>query len=385
MMGSLEHILFATNRDRAQMLGLWGPLRGEWEPNNKVRLDDAQKQLMRWWMGFIAGVGGVSAGRAVTETLEQRVREATQGVLTVTSDAYSEPGGQGLGVYMHGLYTWYDVPKHLQGLHITALEFLAGLLAVKTCSGVVEAAGGRIVLHMRLDAITACYALTEKSEKSKMLQAVHRILLQMPEFIAIKRWVAVSHIAGLSNVFADMASRPEKRHLMFKLAAVMGVELTKVEPPREWLEKVIEELLRLGKTEGAGVGQGPAWSPVYAPPPGQHADTPHFAARGETVSNTDNKASRVKATSRVKEEHAERMARMARIDVFLAGKCKAKAPKEQRVEQPVRKVRDRSSTCPKEFHLADRMVNMLEEDTIRRTMRLRRRVQCETRSGCRMT
>ena len=30
MMGSLEHILFATSRDRAQMLGLWRPLRGEW-------------------------------------------------------------------------------------------------------------------------------------------------------------------------------------------------------------------------------------------------------------------------------------------------------------------------------------------------------------------
>ena len=29
MMGSLGHILFATSRDRAQMLGLWRPLRGE--------------------------------------------------------------------------------------------------------------------------------------------------------------------------------------------------------------------------------------------------------------------------------------------------------------------------------------------------------------------
>ena len=28
MMGSLEHVVFATNRDRAQMLGLWRPLRG---------------------------------------------------------------------------------------------------------------------------------------------------------------------------------------------------------------------------------------------------------------------------------------------------------------------------------------------------------------------
>ena len=86
--------------------------------------------------------------------------------------------------------------KHLQGLHLTVLEVLAGVMAIKVCSGVVEAAGGRVLLHMRLDAITACYSLTEKSKKSAVLQAAHRILMQMPEFIAIKRWVAVSHIAG---------------------------------------------------------------------------------------------------------------------------------------------------------------------------------------------
>jgi len=104
---------------------------------------------------------------------------------------------------------------------------------------------------MRLDAIPACYSLTKKSEKSERLQAVHRALLQMPEFVAIQRWVAVSHIAGLSNVFADMASRPGKRHLMFKLAAVMGTELTKAEVSFEWLESLMRELLDLG---GAGEG-----------------------------------------------------------------------------------------------------------------------------------
>ena len=106
IMGSLEHIVFATNRDRSAMLGLWRPLAGSWEPNNRVRLGQAQKKQIRWWMSFVAGVGGVSAMRAVTETLEQRVEEATQGVLTVTSDAYSDVRGQGLGVYMHGLYIW---------------------------------------------------------------------------------------------------------------------------------------------------------------------------------------------------------------------------------------------------------------------------------------
>ena len=65
----------------------------------------------------------------------------------------------------------------------------------------------------------------------------------MPEFEAVKRWLAVSHITGLSNVFADMASRPEKRHLMFKLAAVMGGDLTWVDIPTEWLESMLRRLL----------------------------------------------------------------------------------------------------------------------------------------------
>ena len=84
--------------------------------------------------------------------------------------------------------------------------------------------------------------VTRKSEKSEMLQAVHRALLRLPEFVAIRRWIAVSHIAGLSNVFTDMASRPEKRHLMFTLATVMDTELTKADTSVEWLESVMGEL-----------------------------------------------------------------------------------------------------------------------------------------------
>ena len=408
MMGSLEHILFATNRDRLQMLGLWRPLRGAWEPNNRVRLDDTQKEQMRWWLSFIAGAGGVSAVRAVTETLEQRVEEATHGVLTVTSDAYSEPGGQGLGVYMHGLYAWYDVPRHLQGLHITVLEFLAGLLAIKICGRIAEAAEGKVILHIRLDAITTCYSMTKKSEKSWMLQATHLILLQMPEFLAIRRLVAVSHIAGMSNVFADMASRPGKRHLMFKLAAMMGVELAKAEVPVEWLEAVIEELLGLGRETTSNSG-GEVRSPVAVIPPGQHADTPHFAALGEEVSNNDNKASRVKLTLGVKEEDARRRARMtktvdciskrwnhtsaerhevkqrrvvkngegrrevdadrrakmARSVELVGGERKTAMPAKQRAKQQEQETEGPRVMSQREFHLTDRMVSALEEDTSR--------------------
>ena len=82
-----------------------------------------------------------------------------------------------------------------------------------------------------------------------MMQTVHQALLRMPEFGAIRQWIAVSHIAGLSNVFADMASRPEKRHPMFRLAAVMGTELTKVDTSFEWLGSLMEEPLDRGKTE----------------------------------------------------------------------------------------------------------------------------------------
>ena len=433
MMGSLEHIVFATNRDRAQMFGLWRPLQGAWEPNNQVRLDVGQKEQLRWWMKFIAGVGGVSALRAVTETLEQRVEEATQGVLTVTSDAYSEPGGQGLGVYMHGLYAWYDVPRHLQGLHITTLEFLAGLFAIKTCAAVVEAAKGQLVLHMRLDAITACYALTRKSERSEMLQAVHQVLLKMPEFMAIKRWVVVSHIAGLSNVFADMASRPGKRHLMFELAAVMGVELSRAETPVGWLESVVEELLTLKEKIRNERDLDRVRSPVKVPPQGQHADTPHFAALGEKegndktkasfrtqrageerqrqsrgkekgvdpptrvvvpdeheqsdylaalgeeVSNNGNKASRVKRTAEAKKEDEKRRARVAAAGNGGGRSQGSAAGSRQKMKGQQRGVEVEEEESPREFHLTDRMVSVLRKDTsqyaIAKTSRMREAIR----------
>jgi hypothetical protein len=422
MMGSLEHILFATNRDRQLMLGLWRPLRGSWEPNDRVRLSPDQKERLRGWMSFVVGVGGVSALRAVAETLEQRVGGAAQ-VFTVTSDAYSESGGQGLGVYMHGLYAWYDVPKHLQGLHITALEFLAGLLAIKLVGTIVAAAEGQVLLHMRLDAITACYSLTEKSEKSRALQAVHQVLLQMPEYMEIQRWIAVSHIAGPSNVFADMASRPEKRHLMFKLAAVMGIELTKAEIPTGWLERVLEGLLSDARLEKGGK-QGVVWTPVQAKPPGQHADTLHYAARGEEEGTTINKASFLKLTTERRKKDAEMRERLANATRFLDRLSKPRRegvqevrqqrreeisagakPKNQRVVRQVvlvypavkgKEVGSRSARSPSNvarereaksqgarygggIHLADRMITELEGDrslyAIARTTEMREAIR----------
>ena len=108
-----------------------------------------------------------------------------------------------------------------------------------------------------------------------MLQAVHRALLRLPEFVAIRRWIAASHIAGLSNVFADMASRPEKRHLMFTLAkssVVMGTELTKADTSVEWLESAMEELPDLGRARGEVSKQGEEWLPTKPVPPGQHEE-----------------------------------------------------------------------------------------------------------------
>ena len=125
--------------------------------------------------------------------------------------------------------------------------------------------------------------------------------------------MAVSHIAGLGNVFADMASRPEKRHLMFKLAAVMGVELTRVETPIEWLENVLGRLLERWRRTKSSVGGQAMWTPVVARPPGLHvhADTPHMVALGEAEGNSENKASfLVKRSDCERDEDAKRRARI---------------------------------------------------------------------------
>lgn len=57
-----------------------------------------------------------------------------------------------------------------------------------------------------------------------------------------------------------MASRPEKRHLMFRLAAVMGTELTKADTSVEWLESLMEEYAARGEKEGNSKTKASFWA-----------------------------------------------------------------------------------------------------------------------------
>ncbi len=67
----------------------------------------------------------------------------------------------------------------------------------------------------------------------------------------------------------------------------------------------------------------------------------------------------VKSTAEVKEEHTERMARIARVVSFLDVKSKSRISKEQSVAVPERKAVSTSSATTTKFHMADRLVDAL--------------------------
>ena len=187
----------------------------------------------------------MSAVRAVSETVEQRALAAGRVVYTATSDAYAEEGAEGLGFYMHGMWSFFDAPERLRGLPISTLEFLAAAWAIKTLLPIFTLAEGGAILHIRVDAIATCFSLLKKSQKSELLQTVHSELLELDEFQEGKDFLVNSHIAGLANSGADKASRPKKRDQLIIWAAALGVELTLVEAPTTWLEGVMGKLLLL--------------------------------------------------------------------------------------------------------------------------------------------
>ena len=247
LLGALEHVLYVSGRDRQYMMSLWRPFKGyrEIDPNNFLKPSAEQSAKLRDWLKFVLSIGGVSAVRAVSETVEQRALAAGRVVYTATSDAYAEEGAEGLGFYMHGMWSFFDVPERLRGLPISTLEFLAAAWAIKTLLPIFTLAEGGAILHIRVDAIATCFSLLKKSQKSELLQTVHSELLELDEFQEGKGFLVNSHIAGLANSGADKASRPKKRDQLVIWAAALGVELTLVEAPTTWLEGVMGKLLLL--------------------------------------------------------------------------------------------------------------------------------------------
>ena len=268
LLGLLEHLLILHCGRRDIMYGLYWPMqwhsRGPTDALGATAVEGLiAKQGLRWQRLLLT-----TPGCNFFHSLPNAPQVAPTGC---TYHLYSDAALEGtdypaLGGYFHGFHWDLPLTPELRRLHITHLEMLGVvvniMLFVQTVLpvGEVDLSQVRIVAHC--DALTSVDVIARNSASSHMLQQVHLLLLDTPEFQRIQHVVSIQHIWGEANFLSDACSRGNLP-LLRLMCSQLGVTPQRVEVGAAALQLVrtAYEFFCMPKFGDIGYeGEGPSFS-----------------------------------------------------------------------------------------------------------------------------
>jgi len=231
LLGLLEHLVYLNGMKRQIMYYLWHPFQQKVsvEPNRILVLTARMRAQLEKWKVLLLTRPGVSALRAV----QQATVPAGCTTLTAYSDAFRnrEEGKSGMGGWFHGTYWTLPLTSPYTAIPIAALEFIAALTSIISFASLLPEPSSRpsLILHVRVDALSTPYILTDDCASSPMMVALHSFMLTHPVFALWSPSLVVSHVPGVGNEFSDAASRSEISRL-HSMAAHLRVSPSLIAP-----------------------------------------------------------------------------------------------------------------------------------------------------------
>ena len=206
--------------DPSYMYGLYEPFKRDTHgmlPSAKSRVVPSRdiRDRAKAWRGIISSVCGASFSSAK----QTRAPIPSKMDLFLYSDAALEGAGHpGLGGYCEGLYWTVKLTGRATCLPISVLEFVAVAINMIVFVDYVGAATACFCS----DSLNSVQVLNNFSAKSILMQFVHRQILALPAYQALRCSSAVVHVYGPSNPCADAVSRGRVT-LFLELCSHLGV------------------------------------------------------------------------------------------------------------------------------------------------------------------
>lgn len=138
---------------------------------------------------------------------------------------------------------------------IVALEFMGeGPLPLLSFGGELEAVteGGAAWVVLPCDSLVAPRVMTGAARRSPLLRFMHELLMKLPIFKKLERYLVCSHEFGVGNPLTDAGSRG-KDSVMQEVARSLGLRPREVEPPQtaleymETVDRYLDELIARGE------------------------------------------------------------------------------------------------------------------------------------------
>jgi len=267
LLGLLEHCVILNGCRRDIMYGMYGPLKGGGRggPTDVVQETPMLlKQALRWWTLLTTTAG--CHFHAALPTVPKPLTAAL--VIHLFSDAalLGAPVPS-LGGYIHGMWWTIPLPRHLQGVPIAHLEFLAAAINIMMFYHYLCPEGNfttemQVVVH--IDGLATPQVLTSDSAKSVMMQHIHLKLQGTEAYIRLEALLFCAHCWGEANVAADFASRGLIDSLM-TLCAQLQVKPTQLAVPRH-VRLFLDEVYAYGRLihtqHDPTNGEAPGYPPV---------------------------------------------------------------------------------------------------------------------------
>ena len=112
---------------------------------------------------------------------------------------------------MHGIYWSKMLGAPYTAIPIAALEFITALASILTFTSLLpeptEYTSLIKILHVRVDALSTPFILTEDAASLPMMVAIHSYIISHPTLQAWAPCIVVSHVPGVGNEFSVAASR----------------------------------------------------------------------------------------------------------------------------------------------------------------------------------
>ena len=257
--GLLVHLHPWAAMDDDALYGLWRCLDSHAGPADPIIRSLVRKDVLQEWVARLSGRGGIPFQAA----FGQRPTDAPENAradFAISCDA-AKLGAEvpGIAGYMAGLFWVIELQlRDLQGpleIPIVLLEFVGIVVSLIVFGRIV----GRASVVLYTDSDTSASILRNRAH-SPLTQAAHRALLQSPEYEQLRsNGLAIGHLRGEGNIFADLASRGHLPRLN-TLCAQMGVSPMQVPVPQralDFLDLIRSERFEIARAQGFVTGPAP--------------------------------------------------------------------------------------------------------------------------------
>ena len=159
-----------------------------------------------------------------------------------------------MGAYSHSLYWVFNLTtKHIDNLHISALEYLAILGELVIFGNMLPAPSDtcKFVILVQFDSLNASLDLTDDAKKSPIMQFIYNKMIERHEYHRLRHAIRAGHVWGEGNSITDDLSRGDL-HLALDTCSMLGVKPRELPIPKVFVHLVsecVDHAIRLGASK----------------------------------------------------------------------------------------------------------------------------------------